>query len=187
VLRTIADYRQLNDALFHAGVGSGSSCEWEDPANRLHFYVIDRKIDACGILSYKVGVRSLDGAGPQGRGVALSAPSGFSAGLLPAGIDFRLTNTGPPTAMASSHHPCDASPCLHGDIYRLSASVNQAGWTAEPVKELAALGSGGWQNVTVRVGRAPGSAAAATVTLTARSESDPGQSAQASLLVTIDQ
>ena len=30
VMRTIADYRQLNDALFHAGLDSGSSCEWED-------------------------------------------------------------------------------------------------------------------------------------------------------------
>ena len=30
VMRTIADYRQLNDALFHAGLNSGSQYEWED-------------------------------------------------------------------------------------------------------------------------------------------------------------
>ncbi|HZD03912.1 MAG TPA: hypothetical protein VE173_03315, partial [Longimicrobiales bacterium] len=37
VMRTVADYRQLNDALFHAGLGSGSEFEWEDAPNRLHF------------------------------------------------------------------------------------------------------------------------------------------------------
>jgi hypothetical protein len=29
VMRTVADYRQLNDALFHAGLDSGSQYEWE--------------------------------------------------------------------------------------------------------------------------------------------------------------
>ena len=38
---TIADWRQLNDATFHAGVGSGSQYEYVDEPNRLHFYVID--------------------------------------------------------------------------------------------------------------------------------------------------
>lgn len=37
VMRTIADYRQLNDALFHAGLDSGSKYEYLDQANRLHF------------------------------------------------------------------------------------------------------------------------------------------------------
>ena len=64
VMRTVADYRQLNDALFHAGTNSGSAYEWKDEANRLHFYVVDVKRTQEGILSYKVGVRSLDGAGP---------------------------------------------------------------------------------------------------------------------------
>ena len=41
VMRTVADYRQLNDALFHAGLNSGSQYEWEDTPNRLHFYVVD--------------------------------------------------------------------------------------------------------------------------------------------------
>ncbi len=77
VMRTVADYRQLNDALFHAGLNSGSQCEWEDPANRLHFYVIDLHKDAGGILSYTVGVRSLDGAGRQ-----LAGRSGRAAGRV---------------------------------------------------------------------------------------------------------
>jgi hypothetical protein len=34
------DYRQLADALFHAGAGPGVVSEYEDTANRLHFYVL---------------------------------------------------------------------------------------------------------------------------------------------------
>jgi M6 family metalloprotease-like protein len=66
---TIGDYRQLSDALLHAGTGSGSLFEYADTANRLHFYVLDRKRDRNGVLSYEVAVRSLDGAGPSARGV----------------------------------------------------------------------------------------------------------------------
>ncbi len=36
---TIGDYRQLSDALFHAGTNSGSEYEYIDTANRLHFYI----------------------------------------------------------------------------------------------------------------------------------------------------
>ncbi|XVU22920.1 M6 family metalloprotease domain-containing protein [Actinoplanes sp. CA-054009] len=66
---TIGDYRQLSDALFHAGTNSGSDFEYADTANRLHFYILDRKRDRKGVLSYDVAVRSLDGAGPAARGV----------------------------------------------------------------------------------------------------------------------
>ena len=52
IMRTVADYRQLNDALFHAGTNSGSSAEYVDAANNLHFYVIDKYTDARGILHY---------------------------------------------------------------------------------------------------------------------------------------
>ena len=55
VMRTIGDYRQLNDALFHAGTDSGSKYEFVDQANRLHFYVLNVKRDAQGIQSYDVG------------------------------------------------------------------------------------------------------------------------------------
>ena len=75
VMRTIADYRQLNDALFHAGNNSGSLFEWEDVPNRLHFYVIDAMKNEEGVLSYKLGIRSLDDKGMQKRGVAVVSPS----------------------------------------------------------------------------------------------------------------
>ncbi|WP_157408382.1 M6 family metalloprotease domain-containing protein [Actinoplanes sp. N902-109] len=86
---TIGDYRQLSDALFHAGTGSGSEFEYQDTANRLHFYVLDRKRDRDGILSYEVAVRSLDGAGPARRGVtarpavARTDPSGWARCRIP--------------------------------------------------------------------------------------------------------
>ena len=119
VMRTMADYRQLNDALFHAGLNSGSEYEWEDTPNRLHFYVIDRHQDARGVLSYKVGVRSLDGAGSQTRAVALKAATSCR---------FTLTNTG-------------QAP----DIYRLSAE----GGSARLGNALAGLNPGESQPVEV--------------------------------------
>ena len=73
VMRTIADYRQLNDALFHAGLNSGSQFEWEDKANRLHFYIIDVNKNDDGILSYKIGVKSLDGSAMQKRDVSITS------------------------------------------------------------------------------------------------------------------
>src|SRR6185436_8684834 len=75
VMRTIADYRQLNDALFHAGTNSGSKDEWTDEPNKLQFYVIDRQTDSRGVLSYTLGARSLEGAGDHKRGVQLTGPA----------------------------------------------------------------------------------------------------------------
>src|SRR4051794_37997146 len=75
VMRTIGDYRQVNDALFHAGTNSGSKYDFEDTANRLHFYVLDAMKDADGVLSYDVAIRNLDNSGPHARGVSLSQPT----------------------------------------------------------------------------------------------------------------
>jgi len=119
VMRTVADYRQLNDALFHAGLNSGSQFEWEDAPNRLHFYIVDLHKNAQGVLSYTVGVRSLDGAGPQTRGVKLTAARG---------CNFVLINSGAAESW---------------DIYRLTATGGQI------VNALAAVPSGASQTVTV--------------------------------------
>src|SRR5699024_10476510 len=56
---SLGDYRQLSDALFHAGTDSGSEYEYIDEANGLAFYVLDRQRDEDGVLSYKIAVRSL--------------------------------------------------------------------------------------------------------------------------------
>jgi M6 family metalloprotease-like protein len=161
VMRTVADYRQLNDALFHAGLNSGSQYEWEDAPNRLHFYVVDVAKDSRGILTYTVGVKSLDGAGPQKRGVSLAsaaAPQG-------AQCAFKLTNTGEGAAEPAY---------LANDIYRLS--VTAEGDAAQLRNALAAVPFGG--SVVV-----PVYATGGKVTLKAVSESDPSKTATASCSV----
>jgi M6 family metalloprotease-like protein len=149
VMRTIADYRQLNDALFHAGINSGSEYEWTDEHNRLHFYVVDVKRDPRGILSYTVGVRSLDGAGPHPRGVAAAIE----------GDEIVLRNTGGAT-----------------DIYRLSASVERRDWNVQLANAIVAVTAGGTARVPLHITHGSGSA---TVTVTAVSESDPSKKATA--------
>jgi len=181
VMRTIADYRQLNDALFHAGTGSGSSCEWEDAANRLHFYIVDLHRDAEGILSYTLAVRSLDGPGPQARGVALSAGE---VKILPGGstlCEFTLKNTGSAAETKPTLHPRDASEFLSSDVYRLSVSVEGEGFTAHLPNTLAAAIFGETAAVPVIIVREPGAAGSARVIFTAVSESDPSKSATAVL------
>jgi M6 family metalloprotease-like protein len=180
VMRTVADYRQLNDALFHAGTNSGSQYEWEDAPNRLHFYVVDVHHDDRGILSYTVGVRSLDGAGPQSRGVAITAPA---AAVRGGTCVFNLKNTGAGAATDAAAHPQDAAAYLSDDIYRLSVSAAGAGWSADLANALAAVKFGESQAVAVHVSRAGRGDATGSVTLKAVSESDPGKSATASCSV----
>jgi len=175
VMRTIADYRQLNDALFHAGLDSGSFYEWEDTPNRLHFYVIDLKRDKDGILTYTLAVRSLDGSGPQARGTALTAPAGKRVEQPNTAFTFTLGNTGQGTAGAGSH--------LDFDVYRLSVSVEGRGWSARLLNALAAVKFGASQPVAVYVSHEDGSERSATVTLRATSEGDLSKTATATVKV----
>ncbi len=179
VMRTVADYRQLNDALFHAGLDSGSAFEWEDTPNRLHFYVIDLRRDKDGILVYTLAVRSLDGAGPQQRGVTLARPAGRSNLKLKtetAPVAFLLTNTGGPTDEIAGSH-------FGSDVYRLSVSVEGRGWTAHLLNALTAVKAGSSTEATVYLSRGPGASKSATVTLSATSESDPSRSATTTVTV----
>jgi len=183
VMRTIADYRQLNDALFHAGLDSGSRFEWEDTPNRLHFYVIDTRQDEKGILSYTLAVRSLDGSGPQTRGVALEAPASPRAGQPDAPVTFVLKNTGKAAATDQAAHPADAGGSLNSDVYRLSVSVEGKGWNAQLLNGLAAVEFGGSREIKVYMSQEAGSSPRATVTLRAASESDPSKVATATASV----
>jgi len=183
VMRTIADYRQLNDALFHAGTNSGSKFEWTDEHNRLHFYIIDLQKDAQGILSYTIGVRSLDGRGPHQHGLSLVSPTTEELQEPFTRFTFTLKNTGAAVVTDASLHPQDAGAYLNYDIYCLSASVNTPGWSAQLQNELAAVKFGESITVPVYVSRKPGSASSAEVTLKATSESDPTKVATATLTV----
>jgi hypothetical protein len=177
VMRTIADYRQLNDALFHAGLRSGSEFEYKDEANRLHFYVIDRRADAQGVLSYVVGVRSLDGAGPQARGVTSAAPSAATAPASGTAAAFAVAvrNTGAAPAAAPSGHTRTPKAAFDSDIYRIQVAVQGAGWEADVQNALVAVKAGEVVPVSVFARRASGTLASATVTVTVRSESDPSK------------
>ncbi|HVT79389.1 MAG TPA: hypothetical protein VHM90_01925, partial [Phycisphaerae bacterium] len=176
VMRTVADYRQLNDCLFHAGTNSGSQSEYEDTPNRLHFYIIDRKLDDKGFLTYQIGVRSLDGSGPQTRALTLTAPDKpATAGTSFAPVPFTLKNTGKAADTDASIHPQNTTRWLDSDIYRLSATIEGAGWTAQLQNNLAAVKFGESINVPVFVMHDAGVTGVTTVSLTAVSESDPGK------------
>jgi len=175
VMRTIADYRQLNDALFHAGVDSGSLFEWEDPYNDLHFYILEVHHDGDGILSYTLGVRSLVGPGPQVRGVNLQGPESVSVSDSGAPVNLTLTNTGSAYQGTADLHPSGRISALGSDIYRLSVVVEGEGWTARIRNALVALEAGASVPVTVYLSREAGGVPTATLTVEATSESDPSK------------
>ncbi|MDH2429049.1 M6 family metalloprotease domain-containing protein [Sphaerisporangium sp. TRM90804] len=169
---TIGDYRQLSDALFHAGTDSGSEFEHVDEANRLHFYILEKSRDKKGVLSYTVAVRSLDGAGPQRRGVRVLPSVGAAKGAEWAACRFPVVNTGRAAAPAGQH-PEDVGAYLKSDVYRLTAGVQGKGWTTWVPNQLTAVDFGKTTLVPVYAQRAPGGDRLARLNLTATSESDP--------------
>jgi M6 family metalloprotease-like protein len=173
---TMGDYRQLSDALFHAGTRSGSEFEYVDAANRVHFYVLDLKRDAAGVLSYTVAVRSLDGVGgPSTHGVDLG-DGNVTTGGLPTNrgvtCTFDLTNTGTWSA-GGQQHPENVNAYLKSDVYRLSADIGQIGWRVDVPNALAAVAFGKSVKVKVSVGATADAAPRGFVKLTATSVSDP--------------
>ncbi|MBB5934323.1 M6 family metalloprotease domain-containing protein [Streptomyces zagrosensis] len=177
---TMGDYRQLSDALFHAGADSGSSYEYVDEANRLHFYVLDVRRNSSGVLSYTVGVKSLDGSGSQARGIDLDR--GTAQGKPTKGralCTFPLTNTGEATAARTGDNADEADPYLSSDVYRLSARASGRGWSAWLPNRLTTTAAGTSVPVDVAVTAKPGAQHRGKITLTARSESDPSKTAQA--------
>jgi M6 family metalloprotease-like protein len=152
---TIGDYRQLSDALLHAGTDSGSEYEYVDTANRLHFYVLDLRRDRAGVLSYTVAVRSLDGAGPQRRGVAARPATAVAAGSGWARCRVPVRNTG-----------------QGSDVYRLSASAG-AGWTTWLPRAVTDVRAGRPGSVEVYVKRTAGQARGTKAAVTITSESNP--------------
>ena len=179
VMRSIADYRQLNDALFHAGLNSGSRYEWEDAPNGLHFYVTDIEKDDHGILSYQVGVRSLAGSGPQKRGVSI-APGVESTDGAFQKCTFAVSNTG--RGESAPSRQAGAAENSQFDIYRLSASTEKLEWSAQLQNALLAVKEGSTASVDVYIAHA-GSGSKAAVSLSAQSESDPSKAATATCMV----
>ena len=172
VMRTVADHRQLNDALFHAGLNSGSQYEWGDSSNNLHFYVVDRATDVDGVLSYTIGVQNPTGDGLQTRGVSVANPAPVGVSGLSGYCNFPLTNTGAPALVNPPVHPEDVTAYVNNDIYRLSTTAEGSGWNAQLVNALATAAFGATVTVPVYVTRDLGSALTGTIRLTATSVSD---------------
>jgi M6 family metalloprotease-like protein len=180
---TTGDPRQLTDAAFHAGLSSGSSYEWEDTANGLHFYVIDKHVDDDGVLRYKIAVQNINGAGAHGRGVAVDEAAGQLIHERYTTCTFPLTNTGV-AADVGNPHPEDAS-AYFGDVYRLSVSADGDGWQAQLSNALATAPFGGSVDVPVYVTRDLGSDVNATISLTATSVSDPTKTSTATCATSV--
>jgi M6 family metalloprotease-like protein len=170
---TIGDYRQLADALFHAGTRSGSEYEYVDEANGLHFYIIEPKRDEDGVLSYTVGVRSLNSTSKstavlklsKGKLTTSASPSSYDSDLDFTGTcTFTIKNSGKSKKSAPEH--------LQSDVYRLSAEVEGEGWKAVLPNALATAREGEEVSVTVAVGSGEGAEKQGKVWLTATSESD---------------
>lgn len=107
------DYQQLADSLFKAGTGDGVVSEYEDKYNRLHFYILGKKYDKDGVLSYRLAVRHMDGAGNYKRGVSAKINSTKTIPAVPGRVAvyyFNVKNTGNAT-----------------DLYRLNVKT-QANW-----------------------------------------------------------
>jgi hypothetical protein len=168
---TLGDPRQTNDALFRAGTDSGSEFEHVEEANRLHFYVLNRRHTADGILLYDVAVRNLDGAGDFQRAVSVEQPQHYAVGASTALVRLPVTNTG------------EAGSGVFGsDVYRITSSIEGDGWSVWQPNELAAVAAGDSVTVPAFATMADGAAETATMTMTATSESDPS----ASVTVTVE-
>ncbi|KAF2678785.1 M6 metalloprotease [Lentithecium fluviatile CBS 122367] len=176
---SIGDYRQLVDALFHAGTNSGSEFEYVDEANGLHFYVFDINRDSAGVLHYTVGVSSTASNGTAAAyGVELSEGTVEAAnGTAASGVycDFTLKNTGSASGNSTNAHPQDLSAYLGSDIYRLSAEVEGQGWKVALPNALATAKFGQETTAKVAVGTngTYGVAKETVVTLTVTSVLDP--------------
>jgi hypothetical protein len=139
--------------------------------------------DKSGILSYTLGVRSLDGSGPQKRGLKISAPRTQKLPGLYANCEFKLSNTGKAALTEAALHPQAAGEYLKYDIYRVSVSVEGPGWSAQLPNALVSVKFGESVSIPVYVARTPDCAATAKVTLTGHSESDPTKTATATCKV----
>lgn len=172
---SIGDYRQLADALFHAGTRSGSEYEHVDEFNRLHFYILNLRRDDIGVLHYTVGAKSLDASTDSGSVEMKDGKVGKHWGASPTqeGVEcsFKMRHSGPAPVGATQgpERLADAA----SDVFRLSAEVNGDGWRVELPNGFAFAKFGEWTEAKVAVGASEHAARSATVKLTATSELDP--------------
>ncbi|KAM0333378.1 hypothetical protein ACHAQA_002039 [Verticillium albo-atrum] len=156
---TIGDYRQLADALFHAGTRSGSQYEYVDAENGLHFYVVAKHRDQEGVLSYTVAVRATAAAAGE-RGIEVRR------GL----VTYLRPNTPTGEGVTCSFEVKNTGAGAGADVVRLAAEVKGTGWRVAVPNALLAIEAGEVGIAQVAVGAESDAEAEAVVTLTAMSE-----------------
>lgn len=162
---SLGDMRQLNDALFHEGVGKDVVSEYVDEYNSLHFYILDKKYDEKGVLSYRVAVRSTT-RDPYRRQVTAEAAavSGAAQGMV-AVQEIKVSNPG-----------------SHTDLYRLSVT-NTGKWETALTNEVIEVPAGAAVTVPVYL-KVPVSGLEPTeLTFVATSEMDSKATAQVTATV----
>jgi M6 family metalloprotease-like protein len=163
---SLGDYRQLADALFHAGTKSKSEYEYIDAKNKLHFYILDLKRDKQGVLSYTVAVKSLDGDGPHHRGVKAKKGKAKAAGDGVMQCVFPVKNTGQAEDVSGTQ-PEDVSKYVAADVFRVKAKASDGSKIFLP-RKIVGVDNGKTAKVKVRV---PASATG-KIKLKVKSESD---------------
>jgi len=145
--------------------------------------VIDLQRNKDGLLSYTLAVRSLDGSGPQKRGIQIKAPRPtikskqiVEKGLLR--IPFLIRNTGIPAMVEPALHPSDVTGDINQDLYRLNISVEGEGWQAKLPNELVAVPFGQEKEITVFILPQENCSKQVVLVLRATSESQPEVSAE---------
>ncbi len=160
---SLGDYRQLADALLHAGTGPKVVSEHLDEPNQLHFYVLEQRRDEEQVLSYRVAVRSTAAAPRAGAAVTVAAtdPSAEASAGYVDNCGFTATNGGATT-----------------DLVRVSATA-PSGWATQVADNVVELAGGATAEIPVYVRVPAGTAAGTTVTvtLTATSETNPAATA----------
>ncbi|WHY34911.1 M6 family metalloprotease domain-containing protein [Cytobacillus firmus] len=152
------DYRQLSDSLFKAGTADGVVSEYKDEHNRLHFYILNKKLDNEGALSYRVAVRHMDESGPATRSVsAENSKVQFAAPGKVAAYSFKVTNTGNAT-----------------DLIRLNAKT-EAGWELMLEHNVIEVQAGETVEVPVYVKIPKTKPVPTNLTFTSTSETDPAK------------
>ena len=176
--RVMRTHRRLPAAERRAlprGPPSGSEFEWKDEAEPTALLRDRPRSGRARRPVVRVGVRSLDGAGPQARGVRATAPATLAvAGSSTFNVTLRNTGAALP-AKTPSPHPQDAAPYLTSDIYRVSVSIDRPEWSASLQNALVSVKAG--ESIAVPVNVTRGATAPAKVTFVAVSESDPAKTA----------
>ena len=176
------DPRQLNDATFHAGTGSGSEYEYVDTFNNLHFYFISTRRGDDGVLRYRVAVRRIGQGDPYRRNVAVDRPTRQRRASGVVTCRFPVTNTGQAATGPITDPGQAGADMFEFDVFRLSATSGSGGWKVTLPNALAAAKPLETVQVPVHVLRESGGTST-TVTLTATSETDPTKTATRTCVV----